>query len=55
MALAKPQHLDIAYSVTNRDLEAMSGENLRLLVEYAKGLEEVIGVVVDRDGLVVAD
>jgi len=36
-------------------LEHLSDEALRLLVEGAKGLEEVGGVVIDEDGQVVAD
>ena len=37
-----------------RPLEHLSDETLRLLVESAKGLEEVNGVVIDEDGQVVA-
>jgi hypothetical protein len=50
-----PQQLDIARNVTDRPLQHLSDETLRLLVESAKGLEEVNGVVIDEDGQVVAD
>jgi len=50
-----PQQLDIAHNVSSRPLEHLSDETLRLLVESAKGLEEVNGVVIDEDGQVVAD
>ena len=49
-----PQQLDVAHSVTDRPLEHLSDETLRLLVESAKGLEEGSGVVIDEDGQVVA-
>ena len=49
-----PQQLDIAHSVSARPLQHLSDETLRLLVENAKGLEEVSGVVIDEDGQVVA-
>ena len=45
-----PQQLDVAHSVSDRPLEHLSDETLRLLVESAKGLEEVNGVVIDEDG-----
>ena len=48
-----PQQLDVAHSVTDRPLAHLSDETLRLLVESAKGLEEVNGVVIDEDGQVV--
>jgi hypothetical protein len=48
-----PQQLDEAHSVTDRPLQHLSDETLRLLVESAKGLEEVNGVVIDEDGQVV--
>ena len=35
-----PQQLDIAHSVTDRPLEHLSDETLRLLVENAKQLKE---------------
>tara|TARA_B100000809_G_scaffold158629_1_gene155966 strand:- start:780 stop:902 length:123 start_codon:yes stop_codon:yes gene_type:complete len=38
----------------DRPLQHLSDETLRLLVENAKGLEEVSGVVIDEDGQVVA-
>ena len=50
-----PQQLDIAHSVSDRPLEHLSDETLRLLVESAKGLEEGSGVVVDGDGQVVTE
>ena len=49
-----PQQLDIAHNVSSRPLEHLSDETLRLLVESAKGLEEVNGVAIDEDGQVVA-
>ncbi len=48
-----PQQLDIAHSVSDRPLEHLSDETLRLLVENARQLEEASGVVVDEDGQVV--
>ena len=48
-----PQQLDIAHSVSDRPLEHLSDEALRLLVENARQLEEASGVVVDEDGQVV--
>ena len=45
-----PQQLDIAHSVSNRPLEHLSDETLRLLVENARQLKESSGVVVDGDG-----
>ena len=50
-----PQQLDVAHSVTDRPLEHLSDETLRLLVENARQLEEGSGVVVDGDGQVVSD
>ena len=41
------QQLDIAHSVSDRPLEHLSDETLRLLVENARQLEEASGVVVD--------
>ena len=46
-----PQQLDIAHSVTDRPLERLSDETLRLLVENAKGLEEGTSVVEGQVGL----
>ena len=40
-----PQQIDIAHSVSDRPLEHLSDETLRLLVEYGQQLEEVSGVV----------
>ncbi len=48
-----PQQLDIAHSVSDKPLEHLSDETLRLLVENARQLEEGSGVVVDRDGQIV--
>ena len=50
-----PQQLDVAYSVTDRPLEHLSDETLRLLVEYGQQLEDGNGVVVDGDGQVVSN
>ena len=50
-----PQQLDIAHGVTNRPLEHLSDETLRLLVENARQLKEGSGVVIDGDGQVVTD
>ena len=50
-----PQQLDIAHSVSNRPLEHLSDETLRLLVENARQLKESSGVVVDWDGQVVSE
>ena len=50
-----PQQLDIAHSVTDRPLEHLSDETLRLLVEYGQQLEDGSGVVVDGDGQVVTE
>ena len=45
-----PQQLDIAHSVTNRPLEHLSDETLRLLVENARQLKYSSGAVIDGDG-----
>ena len=50
-----PQQLDVAHSVSDRPLEHLSDETLRLLVESAKGLEDGSGVVIDGDGRVVTE
>ena len=50
-----PQQLDIAHSVTDRPLKNLSDEMLQLLVENARQLEEVSGVVIDGDGQVVTE
>ena len=50
-----PQQLDIAHSVSDRPLEHLSDETLRLLVESAKGLEDGSGVVVDGEGQIVTE
>ena len=49
------QQLDIAHSVSNRPLEHLSDETLRLMGENARYLKEGSGVVVDGDGQVVND
>ena len=49
-----PQQLDIAHSVSDRPLQHLSDETLRLLVENAEQLEEGSGVVIDEDGQIVA-
>ncbi len=48
-----PQQLDIAHSVTDRPLEHLSDETLRLLVENAWQLKEGSGVVIEGDGQIV--
>ena len=50
-----PQQLDIAHSVSDRPLEHLSDETLRLLVENARQVKEGSGVVINRDGQVVSD
>ena len=50
-----PQQFDIAHSVTDRPLEHLSDETLRLLVENARQLKEGSGVVIDGDGQVVTE
>jgi len=50
-----PQQLDIAHSVSDRPLEHLSDETLRLLVENARQLKEDSGVVIDGDGKVVTE
>jgi len=50
-----PQQVDIAHSVTDRPLEHLSDETLRLLIESAKGLEESDSVVVECDGNVITE
>jgi hypothetical protein len=50
-----PQQLDIAHSVSDRPLEHLPDETLRLLVENAGQLEEGGGVVIDGDGQVVTE
>ena len=54
-AAGSPQQLDIAYSVSDRPLEHLSDETLRLLVENARQLKEGSRAVVDGDGQVVSD
>ena len=48
-----PQQVDIAHSVTDRPLEHLSDDTLRLLVENARQLKESDSVVVDGYGQVV--
>jgi len=50
-----PQQLDVAHSVSDRPLEHLSDETLRLLVENARQLKEGSGVVIDDDGQVVTE
>ena len=50
-----PQQLDIAHSVSDRPLEHLSDETLRLLVEYGQQLEDGSGVVIDGDGQVITE
>jgi hypothetical protein len=50
-----PQQLDIAHSVSDRPLENLSDETLRLLVENAEQLKECSRLVVDEDGQVVTE
>ena len=49
------QQLDIAHSVSDRPLEHLSDETLRLLVENAEQLQESSSGVVDEDGKVVTE
>ena len=49
------QQLDIAPSVSDRPLEHLTDEPLRLLVENAQQLKESSSVVVDKDGQVVTE
>ena len=50
-----PQQLDVAHSVSDRPLEHLSDEVLRLLVENAQQLKESDSVVVNEDGQVVTE
>ena len=50
-----PQQLDIAHSVSDRPLEHLSDETLRLLVEYGQQLGEGSGVVVGEDRQVLTE
>ena len=50
-----PQQLDIAHSVSDRPLEHLSDETLRLLVESTEQLKEGSGVVIDEDGQVITE
>ena len=50
-----PQQLDIAPSVSDRPLEHLSDEPLRLLVQNPQQLKESSSVVVDKDGQVVTE
>ena len=52
---SSPQQLDVAHSVSDRPLQHLSDETLRLLVESARQLEEGGSVVVDGDGQVVTE
>ena len=48
-----PQQLDIAHSVTDRPLEHLSDEVLRMLVANAQQLKQDIDMVVDGEGQIV--
>ena len=50
-----PQQLDITHSVTDRPLEHLSDETLRLLVEYGQQLEEDNDMVVDVEGQIITE
>jgi hypothetical protein len=50
-----PQQLDIAHSVTDRPLEHLSDQTLRLLVENARQLKKSDSAVVDVDEQVVTE
>ncbi len=50
-----PQQINIAHSVSDRPLEHLSDETLRLLVENARQFKEGNGVVIDGDGQVVTE
>jgi len=50
-----PQQLNIAHSVSDRPLEHLSYETLRLLMEYGQQHKEGSGVVIDSDGPVVTE
>ena len=50
-----PQQLDIAHSVTDRPLEHLSDETLRLLVENSRQLKEDNDMVVDVEGQIVTE
>ena len=50
-----PPPLDMAHSVSDRPLEHLSDETLRLLVENAEQLKESSSGVVDEDGKVVTE
>ncbi len=50
-----PQQLDIAHSVTDRPLDHLSDETLRLLVEYGQQLEEDNDTVVDVEGQIITE
>jgi len=50
-----PQQLDVAHSVSDRPLEHLSDETLRLLVENARQLKEGNSVVIDGDGQLVTE
>ena len=50
-----PQQLDIAHSVSDKPLEHLSDETLRLLVENARQLKESDSGVVDGNGKVITE
>ena len=45
-----PQQIDLAHSVSDRPLEHLSDETLRLLVENARQLKGGSSVMIDGDG-----
>ena len=55
MALAGATAARHSHSVSDRPLEHLSDETLRLLVENARQFEEGSGVVVDGEGKVVTE
>jgi len=50
-----PQQIDLAHSVSDRPLEHLSDETLRLLVESARQLKGGSSVMIDGDGKVVTE
>jgi hypothetical protein len=50
-----PQQIDLAHSVSDRPLEHLSDETLRLLVENARQLKGGSSVMIDGDGQVVTE
>ena len=50
-----PQQLDIAHSVSDRPLEHLSDDVLRMLVENGRQLKEDNGMVVDVEGQIITE